>query len=152
MIYSGSDLKFSVKIIANGFSMDEDNFFIRVKNQWGQTKYIIQKEDMFQDDNGGWYFTMEDVHRGVYYAVLSADFQDDDYDKFTRTVTNQQYLCSVDSCGCNTKQSSDCDCTSGMEVAYRQVWTINVDGGTYLADKDGNLILTEDGKRIQTKK
>jgi hypothetical protein len=38
-----------------------------------------------------------------------------------------------------------------MKVTYKQVWTVNLDDGTYLTDKNGDLILTEDGMRIKVK-
>jgi hypothetical protein len=33
-------------------------------------------------------------------------------------------------------------------VQYEQVWTVSIDGEDYLADCDGNYVLTSDGNRI----
>ena len=148
MNHAGQDLKFRVEVLFPGFSMKRDNFWIVIKNRWGQTKYIIQKDECIQDSEDRWYFTLDDVQDGTYRARLTAEVPDDDYDKMVRNVVNTQKLCSVGHCDCHDG-SGACQCGGGMEVAYKQVWTVNVDGATYLADKDGNYITGNDGKRIQ---
>lgn len=157
MIYSGSDLKFHVECQLVGFSMEDNDFFIVIKNRWGQTRYTITKEECFRDENDGFYFTIENVTTGSFFAYFTACVPDDDYDKQIRNIVDKQALYTVDSCGCKVVAKDcdcgdDCPCHGGIKVTYRQVWTINLDDGTYLADSDGNLILSEDGKRIQLKK
>lgn len=154
MIFAGSDLKFRITAIIESFKVADNDFNVVVKNKWGQVKYVVEKDEMFTDDKGNYYFTLESVPAGVYYAIFTATVLDDDYDKLTRTVVDMQHLCSVSALGsCNCQGidvSSTCNCDH--KVGYEQVWTVNVDGGIYLAGSDGALILTEDGKRIQLKK
>lgn len=157
MIYTGTDLKFFVKATIDGFSMTDDDFRIVIKNRWGQTKYTIEKDECFSDSDGNFYFTIESVSTGSYYAYFTAIITDDDYDKQTRNIVDKQLLYTVDSCGCHVAKTDcgcddDCECKVGcLTVSYKQVWTINVDGGTYLMDKDGKFIITADGSRVQTK-
>ena len=157
MIHEGSDLKFKVNADIPGFTLADNDFSIAVKNRWGHVECTIGKDEMFQDQEGNWYFTLENVRRGTYYAELTAVSPDDDYDKFTRRIVDRQLLCVVAAGfgrgGCPAKVANGCQGNKeGMSVAYRQVWTVNLDDGVYLADKDGHLIYTEDGKRIQIKK
>lgn len=157
MIYSGSDLKFKVEANIQGFSMVDNDFVIVIKNRWGQHRCTIKKEECFQDENNGFYFTIENVSIGVFYAYFTAYLPDDDYDKQTRNVVDKQRLYTVDSCGCKVNVDdctcdSSCPCHDGeMKVTYKQVWTVNLDDGTYLTDKNGNLILTKDDMRIKVK-
>lgn len=155
MIYSGSDLKFRVEATMQGFSMKDDYFTITIKNKWGHIKYTITKDECFCDSEDNFYFTVENVSTGSYFAFFAASVPDDDYDKNKRNIIDKQPLYTVDSCGCKVVSKDcdcgkDCDCHVGtLKVSYKQVWTTNVDDGMYLADNDGNLILTADGKRIQ---
>lgn len=156
MIYSGTDLKFKVEATIAGFSMADNDFLIVIKNRWGQTRQTIKKEECFNDEQGGFYFTVESVTTGAYFAFFTAFIPDDDYDKLTRNVVDKKHLYTVDSCGCNVIQTDcecppDCECHQGtLKVKYTQVWTVNLDDGTYLTDKDGNLIIV-DGNRVQLK-
>lgn len=156
MIYSGSDLKFRVSANIAGFSMNDDDFVIVIKNRWGQTRYTITKDECFNDDLGGFYFTVENVTTGMYFAYFTAYVPDDDYDKLVRNIVDKQKLYTVDSCGCNVlvaecNCAADCQCHEGaMVVEYKQVWTVNLDDGTYLVDKNGDLIIV-DGNRVQLK-
>lgn len=154
MIYAGTDLKFKVEIEFENFTISDDDFNIVVKNKWGQTRYTVEKDEMFTDEEGNYYFTLEAVSAGIYYAILTAQINDDDYDKMKRSIVDMQHLCNVSTlgaCYCHTTpMCNDCNCEH--KVSYEQIWTINLDDGTYLADKNGNLIYTSDGKRIQLKK
>ena len=157
MIHEGSDLKFAVKTDIAGFTLTDNDFSIVVKNRWGQVKYAIEKDEMFQDQEGNWYFTLENVRRGTYYAVLTAVSPDDDYDKSARRIVDRRQLCEVAAgfgrVGSRATVANGCQGhKDGVPVEYRQVWTVNLDDGEYLADKDGHLIYTGDGKRIQLKK
>ena len=147
MIAAGNDLKFRITTDFVGFSMDENDFSIVIKNRWGQIITTIPKNEFFQDTEGDFYFTVENVQIGSYFALFSAIVPDDDYDKRTRTRTDLQHIFSVGLC-CNSNTTFH-KCPCDHQVHYEQVWTTNIDGAAYLCDKDGNLILTADGKRIQ---
>ena len=154
MIYSGSDLKFKVEATLDGFSMEDDDFNIVIKNKWGQIKFLVRKDDCFRDDNGGYYFTLEDVSSGTYFAYFTAHVPDDDYLKHIRNVVHKKFLYTVNSCGCHIKYDEcdcpqDCECHDGLKVVYKQFWTVNIDGEVYLVDKNGGYILTSEGNRIK---
>ena len=145
-------MKFKLSALIDGLTLADVQAVVTVRNRWGQVKYRIPKEEMFCDELGNWYFTLEHVPAGIYYATLRVIVPDDDFDKMTRELTDTRELCRVGQCCCGGTTVVSC-LEGGMQISYQQVWTANMDDGTYLADKDGNLILTSDGKRIQfTKK
>lgn len=146
MISPGNDLKFRITSDIKDFSMDDCDFSIIIKNRWGQVIVSVPKDECFKDSEGNWYFTMENVQVGVYFAMFFAELPDDDYDKQTRIRTDLQHLVTVGTCCCDYSYHK-CSCDHDMH--YEQVWTTNIDGAAYLCDRDGNLILTADGKRIQ---
>lgn len=142
MIYPGTDLKFRITTTQPDFNLSEDDFEIRIKDQYGRVRQTVTKSDCFWDDQGAWYFVMENVKRGVYFAYFHGRYKDEDYDDQRRDFTDAQELCRVGYCG-----GTRC-CKCKHVVQYEQVWTVSVDGDEYLADKYGRYILTADGKRI----
>jgi len=150
MRYPGSDIKYRVTATDERLDLDGQDFTITVKNRWGAVAYKVKKDECFQDSEESWYFTLESVPNGVYYAYFVASVPDEDYDKLTATVTDEQYLMSVGVCETHRHDIRCCQ-GSSHAVKYEEVWTANLDDGTYLADKDGNLQLTSDGARIQIK-
>lgn len=142
MIYPGTDLKFRITATQPDFQLSEDWFEIRIKDQYGRVRYTIGKSDCFWDDQGAWYFVMDDVRKGIYFAFFHGRYEDEDYDDQRRDFTDAQELCRVGYCGCK------CGCKCKHVVQYEQVWTVSVDGDEYLCDCDGRYILTADGDRI----
>lgn len=151
MIYPGTDLKFRVWTDYEYFSMDDDGFCIAIVDRYGRKRYVIPKDECFQDSEGRWYFTMERVRSGWFWARFRAAEPDGDYDKMKRVVVDTQPLCCVGYCERHAPHIHDCD-AGHHKVHYEQVWTVEIDGGMYLADKDGNLIYSNEGARIQIKK
>ena len=146
MIYVGTDIKFQITTTQQDFSLTENYFDITIKNRWGQTKYEIKKDDCFYDSDGNFYFTVENVQQGTYFACFAGSYEDEDYDKQERVFTDIQELYKVGTgCCCYDTQS----CTCEHVVKYTQVQTVSIDGADYLADCDGRYIYTSDGKRIQ---
>lgn len=146
MIYPGTDLKFHITATQPDFQLCEDPFEIRIKDQYGRLKQVVTKSDCFWDDQGEWYFVMENVKRGVYFAYFAGSYEDEDYDNDHRDFTDIQELCRVGYCG----GSGGCGCGSRCKhvVHYQQVWTVSIDGDDYLADVNGKYILSADNKRI----
>jgi len=142
MIYPGTDLKFRITTTQPDFNLSEDNFEIKIKDQCGRVRYNLTKSDCFWDDEGSWYFVMDNVKRGIYYAYFHGRYEDEDYDDQRRDFTDAQELCRVGYLG------KTCHCKCEHVVQYEQVWTVSVDGDEYLCDCDGKYILTSDGKRI----
>ncbi len=142
MIYPGSDLKFQITSTQPGFHLTEDDFTIVIRDQYGRKRQVIHKNDCFYDSDGRFYFTVEDVRRGVYYAFFDGSYEDDDYPKQRRVFTDAQELYRVDYCGCPCRREHE------HTVKYEQVWTVSLDDDTYLTDANGQYILTSEGKRI----
>lgn len=145
MIYAGTDLKFRITTMVPGFKIERDDFSLSIINSLYKELCNIKKDDCFQDSEGSFYFLMENVPTGEYHAIFTAKVPDDDYSKQVRLVRDRQFLCKVGTCD---SRGNNCQCGETF-VEYRQVWSVNLDDGLYLADKDGNLILTSDGERIQ---
>lgn len=156
IIFSGSDLKFRITSMHSDLKLSERNFSIVIKNKWGLTKHTIVKDDCFFDEDGNFYFTLENVKQGIYFAYFIGGYGDEDYNKEYRTITDIQYLCTIEGCCKKAKKCPDvkmpnqhtCD-DSVHCVKYEQIWTVSIDGADYLADVDGNYVYTSDGKRVQ---
>ena len=142
MIYPGTDLKFHITATQPDFQLSEDWFEIRIKDQYGRVRYTIGKSDCFWDDQGGWYFVMDDVKTGIYFAWFHGRYEDEDYDDQRRDFTDVQELCRVN------YHDMPPRCHHRHVVHYEQVWTVSIDGDEYLCDCDGRYILTADNKRI----
>lgn len=146
-IYPGMDLKFQVSTEFLDFHIEEDDFEIVVKDQYGRIRQRIKREDCFWDSDGRFYFTMENVKKGQYFAYFRGQYEDDDYDKQKATVTDYQPLVQVPDCGCKPPKACNCQ----HKVHYQIVWVVSIDGDDYLCGSDGKYILTSDGKRIAFK-
>lgn len=153
MSYPGSDKKFRIIATQQDFQLTEDPFEIVIKNQYGRICYRIPKSDCFWDTDGNYYFTLENIKEGVYYAYFAGSYEDDDYDKQRRVFADIQKLfeASVRDCDCINSTFAKPTCQCEHKVQYEEVWTVSVDGDDYLADKDGKYILTADGNRIAFK-
>ena len=149
MIYAGTDLKYKVTAQIAGFTMKNNDFSITIKNRWGQVKYIIKKEAMLHDDEGNFYFTMDNVQNGSYYATFNASREDTDFDDDIQSIVDTQPLVVVGQCDCEAGEHV-CE-TEGAVVAYQRVWTVCVEGYVYLAEADGTPILDSEGNRIYLK-
>lgn len=148
MIYPGTDLKFRVTTEIPDFQLSEDAFEIVVRDRYKRTVARITRDDCFYDDQGQWYFTLEKVRSGWYYAFFSAFREDEDYGDQRATYNDVQPLCCVGYCEKHAPKMHDCD-KGQHKVHYEQVWVVSVDGADYLADCDGRYIYTSDGMRIQ---
>lgn len=142
MIYPGTDLKFRITTTQPDFNLSEDNFEIKVKDQYGRVRQTVRKVDCFWDDQGNWYFVMDDVKTGIYFAWFHGRYEDEDYDDQRRDFTDVQELCRVNYHAAPRHHHHK------HVVQYEQVWTVSIDGEDYLADCDGNYVLTSDGNRI----
>lgn len=149
-IYPGMDIKFQVTTGWEDFHLTDGTFQITIKDNYGRVVRTLAKDDCFWDSDGRFYFTIEKVRRGVYWAFFKGTYEDEDYDDQRATVTDEQQLIVVPSVALaygrkNTKLSGRCRC---HKVHYQLVTTVSIDGDEYLADCDGRYILTSDNKRI----
>ena len=143
-IYPGMDVKIQVTTEFLDFHITDDDFEITIKNRWGQIKQNIKRDDCFWDADGRFYFTIENVQRGEYYAFFKGLYEDEDYDQQQATVTDYQKLLTVPGYGRPRHPAAH-------KVHYQVVWTVSIDGDDYLAGSDGKYILTNDGCRIAFK-
>lgn len=151
MIYAGTDLKFKIIPQSDMVDLQEQDFRILVKNRWGQIIYDVEKNNSFEDEDGNFYFGLENAQANVLSAHFKTWVDDDDYEKGERALTDVQHLISVGQCDCQSGKTSSCGCNEHI-VSYMQVWTVNVEGKSYLVGSDGAFILTNDGKKIEFKK
>lgn len=141
MTYPGTDKKWMVTTTQQDFHLMRDDFEIVIVDPYRRRRRI-PKEDCFWDSDGRFYFTLENLRAGIYYAAFRGSYEDDDYDKQRRVFTDVQQLIVVGRC-----PSVPC-CKGRHAVQYREVYTVSVDGEDYLCGSDGIYILTSDGKRI----
>lgn len=141
-----SDAKFRVTADIPEFDMERNDFHIIILNQVGRMKANVDKDECFKDNLGKYYFTLERMATGLYFAKFVASVPDDDYNKQERIVTDNQLLCFVGNYDANLKFLVNR--SSEHKVHYEQVWTANLDDGEYLADINGDFVLTADGQRI----
>lgn len=142
MIYPGTDIKFRITAKHPDFQLSEDFFEIVIIDRHNRIRQTLAKSDCFWDDEGNWYFVMDDARRGIYYAYFHGRYDDEDFDDQYRDFTDAQELCRVGYRG------TPVPCKCKHVIQYEQVWTVSVDGEDYLADSDGKYVLTADGKRI----
>ena len=142
MIYPGTDLKFRITTTQPDFNLSEDTFEIKIKDQYNRVRQVVTKADCFWDDQGNWYFVMDNVKTGIYFAWFHGRYEDEDYDDQRRDFTDVQELC------CVNYHAGPRHHHHKHVVHYEQVWTVSIDGDEYLCDCDGNYVLTSDGKRI----
>lgn len=149
-INPGMDVKFQVTTSFDNFLMAENPFRIIIKDQYGRPVKTIRKEDGFWDKDDRFYFVLEKMRRGIYYAYFTGSYDDEDFDDQCATVSDIQELLrvpgSIHGCPC---QSGDnilyCNC---HRVHYEFVTTVDIDGDECLCGSDGKYILTSDGYRI----
>lgn len=147
MNYVGTDLKFRITSQLDELVLGRDDFTITVRDRLGHVRQVVKKSECFTDSEQQWYFTLENTQVGLYFAWFSATVGDNDYSELDRTLTDVQLIAEVTA-------ERGCDCCDEEDhsqhiVAYEQVWTANMDDGTYLVGSDGALILTADGSRIK---
>ena len=156
MIHAGTDMKFRATTNIVGFSLARNRFSISIKNRWGKLMadedgepMVITNENCFYDSDGNCYFTVGGLPNGQYNAFFTGYIEDDDYDTQEKRVTDKQLIVEVGDKVCDCHET--CYCEQQHDIHYEMVYEINIDGETYLADKDGKYIFTSDGKRIQFK-
>lgn len=142
MIYPGTDLKFRITTTQPDFNLSENTFEIKIKDQYNRVRQVVTKSDCFWDDQGNWYFVMDNVKTGIYFAWFHGRYEDEDYDDQRRDFADVQELCRVN------YHVGPMHRHRHHKVHYEQVWTVSIDGDEYLCDCDGNYVLTSDGKRI----
>ena len=143
MVYPGTDKKYLITTTQEDFNLMEDSWEVLIKDRYGRVRYRRPKSECFWDSDGNYYFTLEGLRQGRYFAYFRGEYEDDDYDKQKRVFTDVQKLLEVG-------LVPDCPCRRKRKhvVQYTEVTTVSIDGEDYLADKDGKYIYTSDGMRI----
>jgi hypothetical protein len=118
-----------------------------VIDRFGRVFKEYAKKDFIRDTEGNYYFQMKDVLTGEYKAITTIGIPDEDFASGYQQRTDAQIFLHVNmmmchpACGCRHK-------TDGMGVVIERVWSVSIDGEDYLADVDGNPILTSEGEKI----
>lgn len=96
-IYQGTELKFTLDIQSDGFSMADDDFKVVIKNT--KKSVTILKAEMILDENENYLFTVDTgfMGTGEYWITTIAYVPDDDFDDGLRTEVQKQLLCVVTS-------------------------------------------------------
>lgn len=96
-IFQGTELKFSLEIESDGFSMQDDDFKVVIKNMKHEKE--IRKEDMLLDGEEHYIFTIDTAEFGTgdYWALVYAYVPDADFDDGIRTEVQKSKLCTVTS-------------------------------------------------------
>lgn len=82
--YLGTEVKFRVRITAEGFDQDTDNWAVTVSN--GSRSHTFEKADCIHNLDG-WFvcFDTTDFGPGLYRATIAAYIPDTDFPDGTRT-------------------------------------------------------------------
>lgn len=96
-IYQGTELKFTLDIQSEGFSMADDDFKVVIKNT--KKSVTISKAEMILDENENYLFTVDTgfMGTGEYWITTIAYVPDGDFDDGLRTEVQKQLLCVVTS-------------------------------------------------------
>lgn len=96
-IYQGTELKFTLDIDIDGFSMDDDDFKVTIKNT--KNEITIPKAEMLVTEDNEYLFTVDTLQMGTgdYYVITTAYVPDTDFDDGLRTEVQKQLLCVVTS-------------------------------------------------------
>lgn len=96
IVQQGGEQKCHITITRTGFSMNDDNF--EVKLSWGLAgqSLTITKDKMFSNDSDEWFFIFDTSPMiGPVTAECTYYVPDGDYPDGLRTVVDRQYLCFV---------------------------------------------------------
>lgn len=96
-IFQGTELKFSLDIQIEGFSMVDDDFFIVIRNGVGKS-VTIQKSAMLLQEDEKFLFTVdtEELGTGKYTIITTAFVPDGDFEDGLRTEVDKRTLCEVE--------------------------------------------------------
>ena len=150
IVQQGEEKKYKVTINQEGFSMNDDDFRIRLS--WGLNKksLLIPKDKMFSDEHDNWYFTFPtDGMVGRVIAECVYYVPDDDFDDGLRTMVDRQFLCFVVTLP--LPRIISCPPSPGPDghVHYEAIGDSNVtEYYAYLLESNGNNLATTDGERL----
>lgn len=147
MIYPHTDLKFRITITASDFNQRSNPWGLRIIDRFGREIQNLAKKDFIRDSEGRFYFDMKNVLTGEYKAITTIGIPDEDFTTGYQQRTDAQIFLHVNMCMCHPMCGCHCT-TDGMEVLIERVWTVNIDGGDYLAESDGTPILDSNGEKI----
>lgn len=96
--WQGSDLKFLIEIMAEGFDIDNDNYRIVLKR--GAREVLIDKSDIVVDDDEHFLCVtkeqLESLGTGDIYIVTYAEVPDTDFvERNIRREVDKQLLCTI---------------------------------------------------------
>lgn len=95
--FKGTDLKYLLKIESEGFSMDNDDFKVVLRNSFGTKKVEIEKSQMLKSGDDGYIFTFstDDVGTSEITMTTIAYVPDADFEDGIRTEVERFVLCVI---------------------------------------------------------
>lgn len=112
MDFEGTDKKYKVEATLEGFSQDSDDWQVTILNKYGRVIAHLPKQKMTRAEDG-WYFMLNALPAGEYYAIFQARVPDDDFEDGFRDITDKQHLCSIPNGHCIPVTGKYCHC-AGM--------------------------------------
>ena len=154
IVQQGGEQKCQITITRNGFSMNDDDF--KVKLSWGLTgqSLTITKDHMFANERDEWFFIFDTSPMiGPVTAECTYYVPDGDYPDGLRTVVDRQYLCFVVSsplpkCICcpalpSTTNTVSYEFTDDSDVAKSYIYLVDSEGRNLVTCDDEKLMVLE---------
>ena len=93
--YVGTDLKFALRINAQGFSQDEDDYDITLV--CGNKKINITKDDIVRGEDNEHYLLVDtsQFSPGLVRAIVTAKVPDEDFPTGVRREVDRKDLCYI---------------------------------------------------------
>lgn len=154
IVQQGGEQKCHITISRAGFSMNSDDF--DVKLSWGLAgqSLTITKEQMFSNDRDEWFFIFDTTSMfGAITAECTYYVPDGDYPDGLRTVVDRQYLCFVVTSP--LPKFICCPATSPETGTVTYEFTDDSDVAelyAYLTDSHGRNLITAENERLMVLK
>ena len=93
--FVGTDLKFAIKITADGFSQDYDDYAITLVN--GNKRINITKDEIVKGGNDEFYLLVDTTQfqPGLIRAIITARVPDEDFPTGIRREVDRKDLCYI---------------------------------------------------------
>lgn len=145
ILQQGEEAKFKIEI--NDFSMDDNEFSVKLICGYRRKVMTIEKNQMFQGPDGKYYFIFDTSEMSNRITALCTwRVPDSDCDDGFREETNEQYLCFVATTPC--PQFLSCpDCGSNQPVTYTRTEESSIaDLYAYLETIEGDKLISCDNE------
>ena len=93
----GGEIKYQLKVNADNFSMEDDEFCVILKNVRNGKVISLAKSELFRDIEGNFYvvFNTKELGTGKIHAKVSAEIADEAFADGYRTELKDCELCKI---------------------------------------------------------